>query len=175
ALAALAAVTDDCDERQRALREGWRLLARGGPGFRRLFFYRDAMDAAWAAGDGPAMAEFAAGLDRFAAPEPTPWSRFFVGRGRALAAHLAGDRRPAQIAQLRELRNRAVACGLRGGATALRHALAVALADVVPGGELRAEVADPGGDRSHRVQGPSRSAQVSRSRMNTDGSSARRP
>jgi eukaryotic-like serine/threonine-protein kinase len=120
ALAALALATDDPHLRQRAVDEGLAILRAGTLSHNYLYFYRDAIDLALAAGDADAALRHAQGLEDYTRPEPLAWCGFFVERARALADHLRGRGEPARLqrvlAQAREV-------GLHTAARALERAL----------------------------------------------------
>ena len=82
-------MTDDEDERRKALAEGEKLLSEGSVGHNQLMFYRDAIDAKLDDGDWDAVERYAGLLEDFTRDEPYLWSTFFAARGRALAAWVA--------------------------------------------------------------------------------------
>ena len=98
-----------CDD---ALSEAETLLGEGVVSHNHLLFRKDAIDAclqagAWDRADGHATA-----LEDFARAEPTPWSDFFVARGRALAAFGRGGRDAALVAELARLSDEGKKLGL---------------------------------------------------------------
>ncbi|MCG8418383.1 MAG: protein kinase [Proteobacteria bacterium] len=117
----LALLTNDPEARYRALAAGQELLEWGAAGFNALFFCRDAVDLAFGLGNADETERYTDLLERFTSPEPTPWSRFMVRRGRALATAL---RRPD------DQRNRLVLLTLHDRARRMNlHIAARALAD----------------------------------------------
>jgi hypothetical protein len=90
---ALSRAVEEPGERAALLAEGKAMLARGAVGHNHLWFYRDAIEAELAAGDGPAALSYVAALEDYTRGEPLAWSDLFAARGRALAAALAGDAR----------------------------------------------------------------------------------
>ena len=84
-LSTVARATSDPARRREALAEGEVVLATGAVGHNYYRFYRYAMDACAAAGEWPEVRRYADLLAEYTAPEPTPWSDFFIARGRALA------------------------------------------------------------------------------------------
>ena len=83
-MGALALTTDDPEERREALAEGESLLRAGSVAHNHFRFYRDTIDATLRAGDWDEAERLADALEAFAAPEPLPWTDFYVARGRAL-------------------------------------------------------------------------------------------
>ncbi|WP_428268402.1 serine/threonine-protein kinase PknK [Haliangium sp.] len=132
ALAVLGLATRDPGERARAFEQAQAVLAAGAPAHNHLYVYRDGMDAALAAGELDRVDDFAAALEAYTRPEPLPWSRLFIARGRALAAwerHARGAPGPGDPApeRLREtmqtLADEARAVGLTLAAGALEQRL----------------------------------------------------
>ncbi|MCG8421503.1 MAG: AAA family ATPase [Proteobacteria bacterium] len=103
AFGALAVAATSAETRRGALGEGEKLLDTKLPSNNRMFFYRDAMEAALAARDAESVYRYARALETFTVAEPTPWSDFFIARGRALADHLSGRRDEATEARLGSL------------------------------------------------------------------------
>ena len=89
-LGVLALATEDGGVRGTALAEGEALLAAGSVSHNHFLFRRDAIDACLQMGTWDAAERHAGALEDYAREEPSPWSRFVVGRGRALAAHGRG-------------------------------------------------------------------------------------
>jgi hypothetical protein len=86
-------------------------------------FYRDAIEASlrerlWDMAD-----QYSSALERYLGTNKSPWSDFFISRGRALAT--AGRRRPeeAVVAQLRQLREKAHRRGIVAAVARLDEAL----------------------------------------------------
>ena len=84
---------------------------------------RDAIEASLAAREWDEALRHAAALERYAAPEPLPWSDFFVARARALADAGRGRADPAALRALRDL---GAELQLAGGLPALDEAVASA-------------------------------------------------
>jgi hypothetical protein len=120
----VARVSRDPAERRDAIAEGEALLAQGAVSHNFLWFRRDAIEAALAHGDWDEAERHAAELERYAAVEPSPWTRFYVARGRALAAHGRAPRDQATVAELRRFRRQAAERGLAQDLPALDAALA---------------------------------------------------
>jgi len=87
ALGAVAATSDDHEQRRRALEEGERLLGPDCVSHCHLWFYRLAMDASLKCADWEGAEHYASGLEAFTIIEPLPWSDFFIARARVLVAH----------------------------------------------------------------------------------------
>lgn len=119
----LSMVTQDADRRERALREGERLLAQGSMASNPLHFYRFAMEASLAANDWEQTERYAQALEDFTSRESLPLTDYFVARGRVLAQVGRGDNREAQV-ELRRLLALASEADYRLSARALETALA---------------------------------------------------
>ncbi|MCG8420071.1 MAG: protein kinase [Proteobacteria bacterium] len=119
----LALITEDPEVRRRSLEQGEELLQAGSIGHNYLFFYREAMEAALRGGDAEGIEHYAQLLEENTAGEPTPWSRFFVTRGRLLARHVRDTTDAESIAALRELRDRAFDIGFRVAGKGIESAL----------------------------------------------------
>src|SRR4051794_40169265 len=115
-LGALAAATDDADERSRALAEGEELLRRGSLSHNHLWFYRDAIEAALRAGDWNGAERFASALEDYTQGEALPWADFLVARARALAGLGRDGRDEGARRTLRRLRDEAERAGMRTAA-----------------------------------------------------------
>jgi class 3 adenylate cyclase/tetratricopeptide (TPR) repeat protein len=124
ALAALALVTDDEDQRRRALAEGEAIVMSGAISHNYLYFYRDGMEVALRAGQPELVERYAAALEEYTRLEPLPWSQFFIERGRVLAEYLRGTRTDMLLADLRRLHDHARSVGLYLAARFLAHAIA---------------------------------------------------
>ena len=122
-LGILALVTDDGDERRKALAEAEKLLSEGSAGHNELFFYRDAIDAKLDDGDWDGVERYAGLLEDFTRDEPYLWSTFFAARGRALAAWGRGRRDAEILAELRRLGEAAGRAGFLTAAPALEAVL----------------------------------------------------
>ncbi|MEE8435504.1 MAG: adenylate/guanylate cyclase domain-containing protein [bacterium] len=121
---ALALITDDPVERQRALNEGEKILQGECVSHNYFFFYRDAIEVALDAGDWNEAERYAAALEDYTRPEPLPWSDFFIARGRALTASGRGERNGDTLRQLKGLRGEAGRVGFKLAQRALDEALA---------------------------------------------------
>ncbi len=110
-LSQLALVTDDPEERNRAIEEGESILRSGAVAHNFLWFYRDVMGSALKIEDWSSAETCAQALEDFTRAEPLPWSDFFIARGRALAAFCRGGRDAATIDALRRLRDEAERIG----------------------------------------------------------------
>jgi class 3 adenylate cyclase/tetratricopeptide (TPR) repeat protein len=86
----LARAVDDAADRAALLAEGQEMLKRGAVGHNHLWFYRDAIEALLAAGDGPGALIYVDALEHYTQAEPLPWSQLFAARGRLLAQALHG-------------------------------------------------------------------------------------
>jgi hypothetical protein len=117
----VALATPDPGRRFDALRQGEAILSGGCASHNHFRFYRDAIEVSlreqlWDTADG-----YANALERYFGTERSPWSDFFIARGRALAA--AGHRSPEQ-AVLAQLRDHAAGLGIRAAVAGLDEALA---------------------------------------------------
>jgi len=90
ALGALSRAVEDRTECNRFLAEGEELLRRGSVGHNHLWFYRDAIEAMLAIGDGASGLRYVAALESYTLREPLPWSQLFADRGRAMVDALQG-------------------------------------------------------------------------------------
>jgi len=124
ALAELAINTDDPALRRQALQEGEEILREGAVSHNHFYFFADGMDAYLDSKEWNEVDRYAAALDEFTRPEPLPWCKFFIKRGRILAAYGRGDREDSTIQELRRLRGEAERVGLRMALPALDAALA---------------------------------------------------
>lgn len=122
ALGALARVAGDARVRRAAMVEAEDMLPLGAPSHNHLYFYRHAMDIALAQGDPDLVERYAQMLEDYAGAEPLAWARFFVERGRALAACLRGRGDVRVLGRLLGVAERA---GLHMAARALRQAMSV--------------------------------------------------
>jgi tetratricopeptide (TPR) repeat protein len=123
-LGAVALATTDAGRRIEALRQGEAIL-RGGCASHNYFrFYRDAIEVSLRERLWHIAEAYASALENHFRAEPAPWSDFFVARGRALGA--AGRRAPDVVAELRQLRERAVGLGLLAAVPRFDEALKAA-------------------------------------------------
>ncbi|WP_282609818.1 adenylate/guanylate cyclase domain-containing protein [Pelagibius sp. Alg239-R121] len=126
-LSALAVETDDVALRKWALAEGEALLTEGCVSHNYLHFYQNAIDAALDSGDWDEADRYAASLEGYSnRTEPTPWSAYYVARGRALSDFGRGLRDGGELESLRELSEDAERIGLRSAIPRLQAALAEA-------------------------------------------------
>ena len=123
-LGAMALATTDPDDRLEALRQGAAILSDGSASHNHSRFYRDAIEVClreqlWDMADS-----YASTMERYFGAKSSPWSNFFIARGRALAA--AGRRGvdKAEAAQLRRLRDYAGSHGILASLPGLEEALA---------------------------------------------------
>ena len=127
---ALARVTDDAATRKGALEEGEHWLSMGALPCNHLDFCRDAMNASLVAGEPDRIEHYADVLRAFTADEPTPWSRYFVARGRALAGYLRDPGDPERRASLEQLYQQARECELQLAADQLQQWTALGAVEV---------------------------------------------
>jgi hypothetical protein len=106
------------------LAEGEALIRAGCVGHNQLRFYPDAMQVALDLADYDEAERYAAALEDYTKPEPLPWSQFFIGRGRALAAFGRGRRSAALCTEIHRLRDDGERIGLRTALPAIETALA---------------------------------------------------
>jgi hypothetical protein len=113
ALGHLAITTNDPAERRAALEEGADILRTGAVGHNHLWFFRYAIEASLDAQEWDAAESYSSALAAYTAPEPLPWSDFFVARGRALAACGRGEASPDLLHAVQRLCDEAGRLGLR--------------------------------------------------------------
>jgi class 3 adenylate cyclase/tetratricopeptide (TPR) repeat protein len=87
---ALARAVEDAKTRAAVLTEGQEMLSRGAVGHNHLWFFRDAIEAVFSAGDGAGALIYVSALEDYTRAEPLPWSDLFAKRGRLLARALQG-------------------------------------------------------------------------------------
>jgi hypothetical protein len=104
--------------------EAERIIAAGCVGNNQPHFYRDAIEVSLQREDWTEVERYAQAFADFAAPEPLPWSDFFIARGRTLAAVARSRRDATTIDELRRLRDEAERVGLKDALPALEEALA---------------------------------------------------
>lgn len=128
ALSILALVTEDAEQRRRALDEGEALIRQGSrEGAGCLWFYRDAIEGALDRADWEAAERYALALETLTRPEPLAWAGFCVARARVLAIRGRGaDASAAPIQELRRLRDEGERMGYRTALAAIERALAAA-------------------------------------------------
>ncbi len=98
-----ALCADTAEELDLGLADGERILAQAALGDSVIGYFIDAIDACHRFGRPDRIEEFASRLEQYTAAEPFPYATFHVERGRALAAHLRGDRGPPLTAVLERL------------------------------------------------------------------------
>jgi len=108
--------------RRRALAEGQILLAQGCDGSNYLDFYRAAMDVALLNEEWQMAAHYAQCLEDFTGKDPTPWSDYFIRRGRALAWFGAGERSDTLNREIKALYRQGVEAGLLTSLPQLKRA-----------------------------------------------------
>jgi class 3 adenylate cyclase/tetratricopeptide (TPR) repeat protein len=121
ALGSVAATAASDEARDRALREGERLLAEGCIAHCHFGFYSEAIDIMLRAGNWSEAERYAEALEAFSRAEPLPWTDLQVARGRALAA--AGRGHPDR-AVLENCRRTAASLGYPAALPALDAAIA---------------------------------------------------
>ena len=122
-LGPLSVVTRSPRTRTRILSEGDELINQGMNASGLMQFVRFAMMACWNEQWWDRLEGYADFLNRYTQAEPTPWSDFFIGSGRALAAIGRGNRSIETKEQLERLSERAVEMGYRASDTVLADAL----------------------------------------------------
>jgi hypothetical protein len=115
---------EDAATRRQTRAEAEDLLREDCVSHNYLWFYRLAMDACLEEGDWDGVERYAAALEAYTRPEPSPWSDFYIARGRVLAAHGRGQRDEELTAELERLAEEARRVGLRIALPALEAALA---------------------------------------------------
>jgi class 3 adenylate cyclase/tetratricopeptide (TPR) repeat protein len=122
-LGAVALATTDPARRFEALRQGDAILRDGCPSHNHFRFYRDAIEVSLREQHWDGAEDYANALERYFGANASPWSDFFIARGRALAA--AGRRQPEKevVAQLRQLRDYAAQIGTWAAVPRLDEAL----------------------------------------------------
>ncbi|NOX76887.1 MAG: serine/threonine protein kinase [Gammaproteobacteria bacterium] len=112
------------DQRRRAaLAEGQVLLARGCDGHNYFQFYRAAIDVALLNSEWQMAIHYAQCLDDYTNNESTPWSDYFIRRGRALAWFGAGERSATLTAEIKTLYELGGNSGLNTALSGLKCAL----------------------------------------------------
>jgi class 3 adenylate cyclase/tetratricopeptide (TPR) repeat protein len=120
----IAWASREAEARRAAVAESEAMLAQGAISHNFLMFRRYAIEAAIDAGAWDEVEHHAAELERYAAAEPSPWSAFFVARGRVLAAHGRTPGDPALRQELARVRDEAQLLGLGVALPALDAAIA---------------------------------------------------
>jgi hypothetical protein len=89
-------------------------------------FYRDAMSLCLELENWDEVDRYAQALEDYTSAEPTPWSDFFIGYGRALAAFGRGNRDDETMRKLQHLLDEAERVGLKIAVPRLKEALSSA-------------------------------------------------
>ena len=121
-LGVVALTTADPGVRRRAVREAEDILRSGCVGHNYFWFYRDAIETCLNAGEWDEAERFAAALESYTREEPLPWSAFYIGRGRALAAVGRGKADERTAATIERLHDQALKVGLKSALPALERA-----------------------------------------------------
>jgi class 3 adenylate cyclase/tetratricopeptide (TPR) repeat protein len=120
---AMIALTDNA-RRLPALAEGQSILQTGCLAHNALWFYRDAIEAHFKAGDLDQAKACTVALAQFTRDDPLPWAQFFVERARALADYAEGKLDEVLLEKLRELKSHGEKSGLTVALPAINAALA---------------------------------------------------
>jgi tetratricopeptide (TPR) repeat protein len=122
-LGAMAMATTDPESRLEALRQGDAILGEGSASHNHSRFYRDAIEVCLRERLWDMVDQYATAMERYFGERSSPWSNFFIARGRILAA--AGRDGPdrADAVQLRRLRDIARSHGLLALLPSLEEAL----------------------------------------------------
>ena len=123
-LGAVALATTDPGRRFEALRQGEAILREGCPSHNHFRFYRDAIEVSLREQLWDTVDSYASALERYFGMKESPWSDFFVGRGRALASAGRRGLEEAVVAELRQLRDYASDFGILAAVSGLDEALA---------------------------------------------------
>lgn len=123
ALGELALTTTNSQTRQSALEEGQQILKSGSMSRNHFWFHRAAMEASWLEGAWEVIEHYADALANYTMAEPLSWTQIIIERGRALAAFGRNGHTDANIASLREVRDKAVHMGLRSALGTVEQAL----------------------------------------------------
>ena len=123
-LGVLARITTDVKRRADALAEAEEILRSGALKHNYIWFYREAIEVSLKSGQWPAARRYAEALETSFRDEPTPWSSFLAGRGRALAAWGEDARDAANLAELKRLRGEGDRMGYLAALTLIDKALA---------------------------------------------------
>lgn len=107
ALALVARLSSDAEERGSLLAEGEALLARGAISHNHFEFYVHAIESALEWRDWDGAERYCAALERYSSDEPLPWSDLLIARGRALARCGRGVADATLGDRLRSLREKA--------------------------------------------------------------------
>lgn len=122
-LGALALATADPESRLEALRQGDAILGEGSASHNHSRFYRDAIEVCLREQLWDLVDNYATAMEHYFGARSSPWSNFFIARGRALAAAGRGDLGRAEMAQVRRLRDTARSHGILASLPCLEEAL----------------------------------------------------
>ena len=122
-LGGIAEITTDPIRRKNALAEGEKLLEKGARHQTYFIFYRHAMDACLNNAQWDKVDKYADALERFTAPEPLPWSDFFIARARILASLGRGQRDEMIHQKINSLYKQAVHTGIKLAIPSLEQAM----------------------------------------------------
>ncbi|MFO0990557.1 MAG: adenylate/guanylate cyclase domain-containing protein [Hyphomicrobiales bacterium] len=128
-LGLLARATDDAKERAEALKSAEELLPTSPISHNHLIFRMVAIDASLESGNWAEAERYAADLETYTAPEPSPWADFYVARGRLLAQAGRGDGSEELKAKATALIARAKMLGLDLGAKELESIIRASSGD----------------------------------------------
>jgi hypothetical protein len=123
ALGARALAEPDPEARRRWLRDGEAQLDAGAVSHNHLWLREIAIEASLDVGDWDAVDALCARLAAYTAREPMPYWDALIGGGRLLARHGRGERSAALTAELRRLRDDAVAAEMHVAARRLDRAI----------------------------------------------------
>jgi len=124
-LGGIAEITTDPLKRKNALAEGEQLLEKGARHQTYFIFYRHAMDACLNHQEWDKVEQYANALEHFTAPEPLPWSDFFIARARVLAALGRGQYDEFIHQKIESLYKQAVHSGIKLAIPSLKQAMAL--------------------------------------------------
>ncbi len=122
-LAHWAAVSENPDERRKALEEAEHILDSGCVAHNHFWFAQTAIDLALTIGEWDEAERYATRLETYTREQPLPWPDFMIARGRALAAWGQGRRGTELVAELKRLRAEAEQVSLMTAVPALDEAL----------------------------------------------------
>jgi tetratricopeptide (TPR) repeat protein len=123
-LSVWAAVTDDADERRKALAEAEAIMDTGCVAHNYLRFALTAIDLSLTEGAWAEVDRYADRLELSTREQALPWPDFVIARGRALAAWGRGERKNDLVTEIRRLHDLAINHGLGLAAPGLESALA---------------------------------------------------
>ncbi len=124
-LGAHASLTHNPAVRDEVLAEGQRVLREERClAHNYILFYKLAIEVQLRERQPEDVLRYCDALEEFMTREPTPLTDLIIGRGRAMVRFLKGDRDPALLAQLKEMRERAFTFGFDRASRAIDAALA---------------------------------------------------